>query len=128
MNAQDLIDYWKIGADHTWETAEALIKLKRYDHAFFFVHLSIEKLLKGLVVKKIGERVPPIHDLQKLAQLAGLELDLQQAKDFGEMTTWNVGARYDEIKFNFYKKATKEFSEIWFKKAKEYYLWLKSQF
>lgn len=128
MTAKDLINYWKIGADDAWNTAEILFKNKKYNHCLFFCHLALEKLLKGLVFEKTDEHAPPIHDLQKLAQCVGLELSTIKRNELDEITTWNVKARYENIKQEFYKKADKEFTANWFTKAKELFLWLKKQF
>lgn len=128
MTAKDLIKYWITGAENAWTTAEVLFKNKRYSDCLFFTHLALEKIIKGLIVQKTDEQPLPIHDLKKLARQTGLSLNSKQETDFDEMTTWNISARYDEIKFNFYKRATKEFAQNWFSKAKEYYLWLKKQY
>ncbi len=36
-----------------------------------------------------------------------------------EITTFNISARYDDYKFKFYKKATREFTDKWLKIGKE---------
>ncbi len=46
------IEYWKRGADSDIETAEFLISGRKYLEGLFFCHLTIEKILKALVVKK----------------------------------------------------------------------------
>ncbi|MFH1233504.1 MAG: HEPN domain-containing protein [Patescibacteria group bacterium] len=74
MNKQlnEQIQYWKITAGRSWETARSLFKLKHYDACLFFCHLVIEKILKGLVVKKTKQAVSYTHDLEKLVLLANL--------------------------------------------------------
>lgn len=128
MNAQDLINLWESGADDAWKTAEILFKNKKYNHSLFFCHLALEKLLKGLIVERTGNHALPIHNLEKLAGDAGLKFNQEQITDLKEITSWNLEARYENIKQEFYKKATKEFTALWFVKAKEYFLWLKKQY
>ncbi len=49
------------------------------------------------------------------------------AEQLKEITTFNIRARYDNIKLEFYKKATREYTEKWFSTAKEGYQWLKEK-
>ena len=128
MTAKDLIEYWKRGASDDLDTAGKLIEAKKYHHALFFCQLSVEKILKGLIFRKSGKHSLPIHNLIKLSDQAGLNLNPNQHNDLKEITTWNIAARYDNIKFVFYKKATKEFAVQWYKKVKELYSWLLNQY
>lgn len=128
MNAQDLIEYWKVGSDDAWKTAEILFNNKKYSHSLFFCHLAVEKIIKGLIAGKSEQDIPPIHNLVTLTELTGLQLNIKQQEELKEMTSWNVRARYDEIKFSFYKKATEEYTKLWFAKAKEYLLWFKKHY
>jgi hypothetical protein len=90
--------------------------------------LVLEKLLKALIVKKNNKLYSPIHSLTKLAEQIKIKLSEEQIIDFKEISSYNIEARYDDIKFSFYKKASKEYTEKWFNKIKKYYLWLKNQF
>lgn len=125
---KEVIDYWIKTAEETLNSAKDLLKLKHYDHSLFFCHLALEKLIKGLVLAKTGSHSLPIHDLVKLSRQANLMLSQDSEEDLAEMTTWNISARYDNIKRDFYHKATKQFTENWFKKAERIFLWLKSQY
>jgi len=44
-----------------------------------------------------------------------------------EVNDFNLEVRYPEYKNEFYKTCTKEFTEIYFNKVKEFYQWQKSQ-
>lgn len=75
--------------------------------AFFFGHLALEKIIKGLVIKQINKAAPLIHDLERLALLAKLELSEEQIKHLRTITDFSIAGRYSEIKYNFYKNAPK---------------------
>ena len=47
---QKIIQYWAATSKQDFETAEILFENKKYSHALFFCHLSIEKILKALIV------------------------------------------------------------------------------
>ena len=70
----------------------------------------------------------PIHDLVRLTQQATLSIDTLRKEQLKEITSWNINARYDDYKRKFYQKATKEFTAMWMKAAKELFLWLKKQY
>ncbi|MBI3384957.1 HEPN domain-containing protein [Candidatus Gottesmanbacteria bacterium] len=128
MTEKDLLHYYMTSAVDCWETAEALFKVKKYNHCLFFCHLALEKLIKGLVFKNTKNHALPIHKLGQLAAEANIKLSAQQILEFKEITSWNIKTRYDNIKFAFYKKATESFSRKWFVKAKGIFLWLKNQY
>jgi len=44
---------WAKQTEYDLKTAKAMFKTRRYIYAVFMCHLSIEKALKGLYVKKI---------------------------------------------------------------------------
>jgi HEPN domain-containing protein len=73
VNIQKIIKYWKKSAEKDFETAKTLFKLKHYPYCLFFSHLALEKLLKGLVVRKTKKHAPYTHDLVYLAELANTE-------------------------------------------------------
>jgi AbiV family abortive infection protein len=116
-------DKWVASADEDWQTAEILLNKKRFVPALFFVHLSLEKLIKALIIKQ-NIAVPLSHDLEYLySKIADVpekyELWLR------EITGFNVEARYDIDKLKLYKKATANYTIGWFDNAKKVKQWLK---
>jgi len=111
---QQHLDYWRVSADRDLKMAETLFNGKNYNYSLFFLHLSIEKLLKGLVLKLTKEPALPIHDLRKLFRMSGLVMDDELNEQLREITSFNISARYDDYKQEFYKRATHEFTTKWF--------------
>jgi HEPN domain-containing protein len=112
MTKQEHINYWLTTADHDLESAFDIFNVGRYDWALFVAHLALEKILKALWVKNNESNIPPrIHNLVTLAQRARLDVSADEAVFLGEVTTFNIEARYPEQKFTFYKLATREFTE-----------------
>ena len=124
MDEREVIRYWLISASRDFETAEILYKNKRFHHALFFCHLSIEKKLKAIIVKVTKGAPPLIHDLVRLAERSRIPLTKSRKDDLAELTTFNVETRYDDHKFSFYKKADKKFSTRYFEKAQRIMEWL----
>lgn len=92
-NQQKIIRYWSTASRQDFETAEILFKNK----------LSIEKILKAIIVKKTKEAPPLLHNLVRLAEKTNIKLSTKQKNDFAEISTFNIKARYDDYKLNFYE-------------------------
>jgi len=125
---KEQINYWKKSAQKSFDAAHVLFNNKHYDFCLFFGHFALEKLLKGLVVKQTKRAAPPIHHLEKLANLIELELTKDTVKHLRIITDFNIAGRYAEAKYAFYKKCTKEYSERYLKIIKELFLWLKKEY
>lgn len=108
---RQIIKYWRATSRQDFETAQILFQNLKYSHALFFCHLSIEKILKALIVKKTLAAPPLIHDLVRLAEKTDIELTKQFKNHLTEINLFNIQARYDDYKLSFYKKAKKRFTE-----------------
>lgn len=126
-NIDDQITFWERSAKKDLDTAKDLFDLKRYDACLFFCHLSLEKLLKSLVARKTQKTPPYVHDLERLAVLAKLDLDEEKTQNLRTITRFNIAGRYGDIKYNLYKVATKKYTEKHLEITKNLFLWLKKQ-
>ena len=70
--------YWVTEAEEALTVADHLLEKGDYSYALFFGHLAVEKLIKGIYVERQKEHAPPLHNLQRLARLAGIALDESQ--------------------------------------------------
>jgi HEPN domain-containing protein len=82
-----------------------------YSYSLFFGHLAIEKLLKGLYAAKLRQHAPPIHNLLRLAKVAGLELDESVTDALITVTAFNIETRYPDVKRAFRQKCTAEYTK-----------------
>lgn len=114
-------------AEEDTKVAESLFRSRYYNHCLFFCHLFVEKILKAYFTREKDDTPPPTHDLLRLAKRTSLEADESLEKDLEEITTFNIRARYNNIKREFYKKATKDYTSKWFKRSEEIYQWIKKQ-
>ncbi len=127
INIKKVVNYWTDSAEDNYQTAGYLLKGERYPDCLFFCHLAMEKILKALVVKETKTHAPYIHKLVDLAKLSKIYLSLGQTENLTTITEFNIAARYDAIKYNFRKKATKEYAEKYFLISEKLYLWLKEK-
>jgi len=88
-------------------------------------HIAIEKLLKAYYVKQKGNHAPFTHNLYRLAELGELEISEEYADWLFKITTFNLNARYDDYKKEFYTMCTVDFAEEWIEKIKLLQKWIK---
>lgn len=127
MTPKEMVAYWKKDAAEDVLTAESLFATKRYLPCLFYSHLFNEKILKALVVQATSEPSPFGHKLERLANIAKLDLSPEQRKLLNDLTAFNINARYQDYKDSLYKKATKDYTEGYLMAAKEIYLWLENK-
>lgn len=125
MTNKEIIGYWLNSSDDDYETMNSLLEKGHYIWALFLGHLVLEKLLKAYYVKEVDMNVPHTHALTNIADLSHLNLTEEQKDFLDEVTTFNIKSRYPDYKNRFNKKATKEFTENYLDKIKEFRLWLK---
>ncbi|NCN24345.1 MAG: HEPN domain-containing protein [Candidatus Pacebacteria bacterium] len=123
MTQKAAVQFWTTSADHNLKVATSNFKAGHYDWALFFWHLVIEKSLKAAISRK-GQTPIATHNLIKLSNQIKLPLTDKYEEYLKEITSFNLEARYDDYKFSFYKKATKEYTTNWVKICKEIYKWL----
>jgi len=61
-------------AQYDMETADYLFEGERYFYAVFMCHLSIEKGLKGLYVKRFNKTPPKTHNLIYLIEFINIDI------------------------------------------------------
>ena len=126
-NIDKIVQHWLDSADKNQETMSHLIDSKDYSWALFLGHLVVEKTLKALYVKRLQKHAIFSHDLLRLANKIDLKLSEEYEEWLDEITTFNLNARYDNYKQDFYQLCTKEFADIWLNRVETIRLWLRKQ-
>ena len=65
---------WYFQSDYDLETAADMFRSGRMVYCIFMCHLSLEKALKGLVIKKTGEFPSKSHSLIYFVEKLGMEM------------------------------------------------------
>jgi len=118
------ITYWRTNAEEDWVVAKKLIKAKKVRHGLFFLHLTIEKILKAHVCKTTRDLAPRIHNLMRLAELSALVLSQDQKNLLAELNAFNIEGRYPELLL---PPPTVAEAKIYLKRSRELYKWLINQ-
>ena len=121
--------YWIESANKDYETMKVLHKNKKNTWCLFIGDLVIEKLLKAIYAKnnKVTPYAPRTHELTYLADRAGLDLSAEQRVILDKITNFNLDARYDDYKNNFYNICNDEYTEQELLKIEEVIKWLKQE-
>lgn len=124
MKKYERMKYWLNIATQDWKVAGHLFEKGDYSYALFFGHLTLEKTLKAIYVKKQDETPPFSHNLVYLCEKAGLELQQKNLELLEEISDYNLEARYPDDKFSFFKRCTKRFTSNKLKQIEEIREWL----
>ena len=127
INIEKTIEHWISRAGQDFETMLNLFHSKDFHWSLFLGHLVIERLLKALVVKVSKNHAPLTHDLRRLSKLANLDLSDEQKRMLDTITTFNLNARYDDYKQDFYKKCTFEYAMLWISNIKSLKKWIETK-
>jgi len=125
FDKERIINHWIESSENDFKAMIDLYHTQNNNWALFMGHLVIEKLLKALYVKVKGEFPPMIHDLRRICEKMGMELDVQQVILFDSISRFNINARYDDYKQSFYQLCTDDFTNEWIEKIKDCQAWIK---
>lgn len=123
-NFDKIVQHWHENAGRDYLTMQNLLKSGDYTWALFLGHLVLEKLLKAHYMKNLKKYPIFTHDLLRLATKAGCVIDEEKAEWLDEISTFNINARYDNYKQDFYKLCTKEFTSLWYERIEQLRQWL----
>ncbi|MCL5773342.1 MAG: HEPN domain-containing protein [Firmicutes bacterium] len=124
INPDKQVVYWKEGAQEDWEAANELMENGRIRQALFFVHLSMEKLIKAHVSRNTRDLPPRTHNLVRLADLTGIPFTKDQLEILAEINSFSLEGRYPE---SFSPPPTISEAKAYFAKAQEVFTWLMNQ-
>lgn len=96
MDVQKQVEFWKASAEEDFAAAESLLEKGHFRHCLFFAHLAVEKMLKAHVTRQTNDIPPRIHNLVRLAEIAGLKLKLEHEDFLREFGIYQLEGRYPD--------------------------------
>jgi HEPN domain-containing protein len=127
FDVEKTISYWLEGAKYDLGVANAMFKSKKYPYALFMGHLSLEKLLKALVVRHTKNHAPFSHSLPLLADKSRVRIPEGILIKLREFMEFHFEARYPDANKAFYKKCTKVYTVKKLKEIKEVFTWVREK-
>jgi HEPN domain-containing protein len=125
FDTQKVVKHWIETSEEDFQTMNTLFESNSYSWALFLGHISVEKLLKAVYVKKFGKHAPFTHNLFRLAEQLEIELTDEYADWLDEITSFNLNTRYDDYKKEFHKLCTLYYTSQWIKKIITLRKWIK---
>jgi HEPN domain-containing protein len=125
IDVDKIVKHWIETSDDDFNTMLDLYNSKSYGWSLFLGHISTEKLLKALYVKRLKEHAPFTHNLYRLGELMGLDMSEEYSDWLDEISSFNLNARYDDYKKEFSKLCTPEYTLRWIEKIKIIRTWIK---
>jgi HEPN domain-containing protein len=116
---------WLKQADYDMDTAEIMFKSGRYIYAVFMCHLSIEKALKGLYTKVLGEVPPKTHNLLYLLNKIDQRPQQELEKFIAKLNTASIATRYPDDLARIQRAYTAEITQEMIAKSKDVLQWIK---
>lgn len=127
IDVDKVVNHWINTSEDDFNTMLSLFESKSYGWSLFLGHISIEKLLKAYYVRKNKKHAPFLHNLFRLAELCEIELTDEYSDWLDKITMFNINARYDDYKREFYSLCTSDFTKNWIEKIKTLRLWIKGK-
>lgn len=128
MNKKGHIKHWQNSAEESWDSAIYLAKGKHYSLALFALHLSLEKLLKALWIKRSVKITPPYtHDLQRLCDELQLEISAEDYDFLSIVNSWNIRGTYPDYTKRLYQNTTDKYLKEQIIKIESIKKWLEEK-
>jgi len=77
-----------------------------------------------MIDKLKKKHAPPIHNLYRLAEISEMEISDEYADWFDTITSFNINARYNDFKREFFKQCTREYANLWIGRIKLLKEWI----
>jgi HEPN domain-containing protein len=127
IDAKKIVDHWIKSSEDDFHTMKILFDAKSYHWALFLGHISTEKLLKAAFTKKFEKHAPFTHNLYRLAEYLEVTVSDEYSDWLDVITTFNLNARYDDHKKEFYRLCNKDYALLWMDRINELRKWIKEK-
>jgi HEPN domain-containing protein len=119
---------WFTQAEYDMATADYMFDGGRYFYAVFMCHLSIEKALKGIYLKKLIAEPPKVHNLIYLVNKTSLKPPEATGRSMVKLNEASIPTRYPEDIDKLQKDYTQDTVRGIIAQAKETLEWIKKQY
>jgi len=121
------VAYWLQLARLDLESARKSLQGDSFLHCVFGCQQALEKLLKALVVQVTNQTPPRLHNLVRLATLAGLTLQPDQEILLSKLSLEYIELRYPEELATIDEMNSRASAEKHLQQTEELFRWLEAQ-
>jgi len=112
-------------AEYDLNTAEFMLKSRRYIYVIFMCHLSLEKMLKAITTEITQKISPKSHNLIYLLKLGNIQLPSELFNFIAKINNASIITRYPEDFSKILEAYPKSVAEEYLSKTKEIHKCLK---
>ena len=127
MEQQLKYEEWFFQSDYDLETAQFMLQSERNVYCIFMCHLSLEKALKGLFIKRLNQHPPKLNDLMYFVE----KLELEPEETHEDFVIWlnkeAITICYPEDLRNMLKLFPNNQTDNIFQQTKSIQQWIKKQ-
>jgi HEPN domain-containing protein len=116
---------WFRSSEYDLQTAESLLRSRRYIYVLFMCHLTVEKLLKAIVAESSTVFPPRTHNLYRLLELGHITLPAVYEDLVAKLNAMSVVTRYPEDITTLSAEITRKVAQAYLTKTKELIEWLR---
>ncbi|MFH0765872.1 MAG: HEPN domain-containing protein [Calditrichota bacterium] len=115
-------EYWLESGEEDLIAARTLLDRGHCRQALFFARMALEKALKAQITKRMQTQPPRLHNLTRLMEISGLEIEPSDAELLEQLNPWLLGGMYgDPVK----KMVELETVQNYIQEAGELLEWMK---
>lgn len=115
---------WLRSSEYDRQTAESLLRSRRYIYVIFMCHLAVEKLLKAIVAESSTVLPPRTHNLYRLLELGRITLPEVHEDIVAKLNAMSIVTRYPEDIATLSAEVTRKVAQAYLTKTKELIQWL----
>jgi len=118
---------WYFQSDYDLDVAKSMLDTGRNIYCIFMCHLSIEKALKGLCIKRTGDFPAKTHNLIYFVDKIGLDISDADMEFLNMLNALSIPTRYPEDLEQLLKAYSKERTATILQQSKIIQRWIKQQ-
>lgn len=117
---------WSDLSRYDLDTARAMLDAGRHLYVLFCCQQAVEKSIKGVIADRTAEAPPRIHQLVRLAEVAGLECEADRLEFLRKLSSYYIQSRYPEEIVSLAKKISADLAWATLSQTEEVLSWLDS--
>ncbi len=130
ISVNSKVEYWLEIAEYDLETADAMLKTKRFLYVGFMCHQAVEKTLKAVWQNRSADFPPKTHNLIFIIEKLGIKnrISDHQYQLLSELDPLNIESRYPTYKELLLKKLDDAYCELLIKRTREFLEWIRQHY
>jgi len=116
--------HWMEQARYDLDTARAMFDSGRYLYVLFCCQQAVEKAFKAIIVRRTDDFPPRLHNLLRLAEIAGIKMEPDRGDFLGELSGYYIQTRYPEEIESLAQTLDREIAQDALDKTEEVIEWL----